>query len=50
MQLVIKENFNFGEEDLCFNFVEKNFKVGCRKLVELFGVGKMQIVVLIKDK
>ena len=45
-----KKTLTLGEKILVLNHTEKNPKVGCRKLAELFGVRKMQIAALIKGK
>ena len=45
-----KKTLTLEEKVHVLDHAEKNPKVGCRKLAELFSVGKMRIVALIKDK
>ena len=45
-----KKTLTLDEKVRVLDHAEKNPKVGCRELAELFGVGKMQIAALIMDK
>ena len=45
-----KKALTLEEKIHVLDHAEKDPKVGCRKLAELFGVGKTQIAALIKDK
>ena len=45
-----KKTLTLEEKVHVLDHAEKNPKVGCRKLAELFSVEKMRIVALIKDK
>ena len=44
-----KKTLTLEEKIHVLDHAEKNPKVGCRKLAELFSVGKTQIAALIKD-
>lgn len=45
-----KKTLTLEEKIRVLDHAKKNPKAGCRKLAELFGVGKTQIAALIKDK
>ena len=50
MQSVAKLTLTLEEKICVLDHAEKIPKVGCRKLAELFGIEKLQIAALIKDK